>query len=137
MPENGQQLVTIARLSDAQVDRLARLLSLYTRGDDGGKRRQLVWQSKFTAFAATTTAKQMLASDSRRRALLVGNPLSNNVIISLDPSPQTNGGWNLTTTNTPFEVNVNDHGDLPSRTWFAVAQVGGATIGIIEVLDMS
>lgn len=86
-----------------------------------------------TTFSVGATAVEIAGPSPNRVGLVIIGGVTNNIFISTRPGVTTTTGLPVSTNNNILELYLWRHGSIVTKQWFAISNVGGNTVGVIEV----
>lgn len=92
-------------------------------------------KSSFRSVSVSTTTSKIVAYSPHRIALIIGAPFSGVVNLFKDVEGVVNQGLFIAVNGPPLILTTKEHGDLPTRDWFATMNAGTSRVAIIEVFD--
>lgn len=78
------------------------------------------------------TSTPFIPGNPDRFALLIENPPSGTLTVSLESTAVSGEGITFSAAHFPLVLNIKDHGDLVRRPWSAIHSVGGVRCTYIE-----
>lgn len=87
-------------------------------------------QSGSVKKAVGLTSDLAIGESVKRTALILSNPLANNVTFSLQNPAVSGQGIVLNVSTGPFSMDVQTHGDIVRRPWYCIADAGTPTVEI-------
>ena len=91
-------------------------------------------RSVFHVIPGQPQPGQVVSASPLRVGLTFFPPTGGNAVINLKAPASSTDGLNLSSNGTPYELTIEEHGDIVQQAWFAFINPNTGTMGVLETL---